>query len=156
MNRKVERVDIIEKLENNIKDTNTCTKPTKENPFMNFTMADRMNIDEKVGKTVDKLPACDTSEPSVKREIEESFNNNLYRDVNDVFGKMNSQRQFYTMPWTSNIPDENGEFRDWLYKTDSTCKENSQCLRYEDVRANAPIFPNPNVNPVDTKRLETK
>jgi len=62
---------------------------------------------------------------------------------------MNSQRQFYTMPWTSSIPDPKGEFKNWLYKSPKTCKENSDfCLKYEDVRQKAPVFVNPDVNPV--------
>jgi hypothetical protein len=128
-----------------------CTRPTLDNPFMNYTIKDAMNIDEQAQKTKERNPICDTNDPLVKDEIEKMFNNNLYRDVNDVFGRMNSQRQFFTMPWTGPLPDEDHKFRDWLYKTDKTCKENNECLRYEDVRAKAPIFPNPEMNPIVSK-----
>lgn len=122
-----------------------CTKPTLNNPFMNFTMGDRLNIVDK--KVQDKPPACNPD--TVKKEIEKNFENNLYKDINDVFGKINSQRQFFTMPWTSSIPDPDGDFKNWLYKSPKTCKEDSDfCNRYEDVRIKTPVFVNPNVNPV--------
>ncbi|NDC95696.1 hypothetical protein EB077_10365 [bacterium] len=129
-----------------------CTMPTLGNPFMNFTMGDFMNIDQQKRQVVEKKPICNPRDPEVQRQTDMYFQNNLYRDVNDVFGKMNSQRQFYTMPWTGIVPDEKGEFKNWLYKTDKTCKESGNCLRYEDIRAKAPIFPNPKTNPVVSKQ----
>lgn len=125
-----------------------CTLPTRDNPFMNFTMGDYMNIDRKKFELVKKDPACNVKETVTESLQTEYFNNNLYRDTNDVFSKMNSQRQFFTMPWTTSIPDESGDFKNWLYKLDKTCKESGNCLRYEDVRAKAPIFPDASKNPV--------
>lgn len=134
-----------ELLENTDEGKVECTKPTLNNPFMNFTMGDRLNIVD--NKVQDKPPACNPD--TVKKEIEKNFENNLYRDINDVFGKINSQRQFYTMPWTSTIPDPDGDFKNWLYKSPKTCKEDSDfCNRYEDVRIKTPVFVNPTVNPV--------
>jgi len=124
-----------------------CTRPTLGNPFMNVTMADYMNI--KDGKIVDRPPACDSQDPEIKKASDELFSNNLYRDVNDIFGKMNSQRQFFTMPYTQ-IPNRQDEFAKWLYSSPATCKENQDyCLKYEDVRAksSAGLLINPNKNP---------
>ena len=42
------------------------------------------------------------------------FNEDLYRDVNDIFGKNNSQRQFYTVPGESGFNDQHS-FGQWLY-----------------------------------------
>jgi hypothetical protein len=124
-----------------------CVRPTLDNPFMNVTMKDYMNI--KDNSIVERDPACDISDPEIKKEIEENFNNNLYRDVDDVFGKMNSQRQFYTMPSTT-IPNKQDEFAKWLYLAPKTCKEdNDYCLRYEDVRAKRPVLMDPSKNPVN-------
>lgn len=121
---------VIEKLEN---PTDICTKPTIENPFGNFTMADMMTFDTK-GNILDKPPACDASDPVIKKEIDDAFNNNLFRDTNDLFGKMNSQRNFYTMPWTEVVNDRDS-FQKWLYLNPATCKENQDnCLNYEDLR----------------------
>lgn len=123
-----------------------CTAPTLDNPFMNPTMKDYLNVDES-GKIVDRPPACDANEPDVKKNIDDNFNNNLYMDIDDVFGKMNSQRQFYTVPSTT-IPNKQDEFARWLYKTPPTCKEDQNCLRYEDLRAKAPVMYDPMDNPV--------
>lgn len=141
----------VEGLEN----TNTeCTKPTLDNPFMNVTMKDYLNFDEKNDQIVDRPPACDISKPEIKEEMDEMFNHNLFKDVNDVFGKMNSQRQFYTMPNTT-IPNAQDEFARWLYLNPKTCKEDQEfCLPYEDLRAKRPVFVDPTQNPVNTKRQE--
>jgi hypothetical protein len=137
----------IEKLENDI-DNSKCTQPTLDNPFMNVTMKDMMNIDSKTQKIVDRPRACDTTNPDVKQNMDNMFNHNLFKDVNDVFGKMNSQRQFYTMPNTT-IPNAQDDFAKWLYLNPKTCKEDQDyCLRYEDVRAKRPVFVDPTKNPV--------
>jgi hypothetical protein len=133
---------ILEKLENE----ESCTSPTLENPFMNFTMQDYLNMSN--GKIIEKPKACDINNKSIKEQSDSFFNNNLYRDVNDVFGKMNSQRQFFTMPWTTIPPDSNGDFKNWLYNNPKTCKETQDaCYRYEDLRSNRFIFPEPTQNP---------
>lgn len=147
----------IEKLENETRGeaSDKCTKPTIANPFGNFTMADMMTFDEK-GNIVDRPPACDPNDPEIKKMIDESFNNNLYRDVSDVFGKTSSQRNYYTMPWTTIINDQE-KFQRWLYLSPKTCKEDSEnCLQYEDLRSKRFIMPNPERNPVTTKKLDVK
>ena len=67
--------------------------------------------------------------------MEDQFNTNLYRDVSDLYGKSNSQRQFYQMPSTT-IPNEQTKFALWCYgipenngsNSGGTCKENPiQC-----------------------------
>jgi hypothetical protein len=117
-----------------------CTKPTLDNPFMNMTMKDYLNFD-KAGNIVNRQPGCDTSDPEIKKSIDDNFKNNLFRDVNDVFGRFNSERQFYTMPWTEIIPDVKGEFKHWLYNNPKTCKEDQDnCLLYEDIRAKRPVL----------------
>lgn len=137
----------VENLENE-----KCTKPTLDNPFMNVTMKDFMNINQETQAIVDRPPACDTTDPDVKQSMDEMFNHNLFKDVNDVFGKINSQRQFYTMPSTT-IPNAQDEFARWLYLNPKTCKEDQEfCLRYEDIRAKRPVFVDPTKNPEMTKK----
>jgi hypothetical protein len=155
-------INPIEKLDGKI-DTNTpyptqnsnpltCTKPTIANPFMNFTMADYMTFDSN-GNTVDRPPACDQNDPSIKTQIDSGFDNDLYKDVSDIFGKMNSQRNFFTTPSTSIVNDQES-FQNWLYKNPQTCKENQDsCQPYEDIRSNRRFVQyDTSVNPVDTKR----
>lgn len=106
-----------------------CTKPTLDNPFMNFTMYDHLTFNS------DKKPACDVKNEDIKKEMKSNFDNNLYKDISDVFDRRNSQRQFFTMPWTTVVNDQK-EFANWLYKNEGTCKENQDyCLRYEDIRS---------------------
>ena len=129
-----------------------CVAPTIDNPFMNATMKDFLNVDPVTNRIVDRPEACDTNDVEIKKQIDSSFNNNLYKDVNDVFGKMNSQRQFYTMPSTT-IPNAQDDFAKWLYLNPKTCKEDQDfCLKYEDIRAKRPVTYNPNQNPIDTKK----
>lgn len=100
-----------------------CLKPTKENPFMNTLLSD-------VGQYKEKQEGCLNEE--VEEEIEKNFNNGLFKDVNDLYSKNNSQRQFHTMPNTNEYGVKAGDtvkFANWLYNLgDSTCKEdNSKC-----------------------------
>lgn len=103
----------------------SCRPPTIDNPFMNPPISDF---------NTDVPSACNSDDADIKNNITKSFNHNLYMDVDDVFDKMNSQRQFYTVPNTA-IPNNQGDFANWLYKIPETCKEDQeQCLRYEDLR----------------------
>lgn len=140
-----------ENLEVEISDNSKCTKPTLDNPFMNVTMKDYMNFDEK-GFIVNRPPACDTNSPEIKKLMDDTFSNNLYKDVSDVFGKIGSQRNYFTMPWTT-IPNKQDEYARWLYLSPKTCKEDQDnCLGYEDIRAKRFVMPNPDRNPISSKK----
>lgn len=103
------------------------TLPTPENPFMNVLMTDY--TDNPKRKEANILAAEET-----KEIVEDYFNQGLYKDVSDIFGRRNSQRQFYTMPNTE-IPNNQDKFARWLYRSGTTCKENSNyCNRYEDLK----------------------
>jgi hypothetical protein len=105
---------------------NTCRKPTKENPFMNPDITDYNNGDPPA--------ACNAYDEDINDNMNLNFNHELFRDVDEVWERANSQRQFYTIPNTS-IPNNQTEFANWLYKVPETCKEDgTQCLRYEDLR----------------------
>ena len=101
-----------------------CRVPTKDNPFMNPSISD-------YGTNVPPPPkSCPSyNNTGVQRRVEELFNEDLYRDVNDVFGKNNSQRQFYTVPG-NRVPNDQGSFAQWCYGTPPTCKEGNKiaCL----------------------------
>lgn len=89
----------------------TCQKPNINNPFMNvLPMDDR------------KRPEACEYNSSTNDMIEDAFHSNLYLDTNDIYGKNNSQRQYYTMPSTS-IPNAQDEFASWLYETKPSFKE---------------------------------
>jgi len=99
--------------------------PSIDNPFMNVQFDDYIKNPNR--DAISKLN--NYKNPNLNKLIDEKFNYNLYKDVSDIFGKNNSQRQFYTTPVTT-IPNDQGSFADWLYKTPPTCKENNgnQCV----------------------------
>jgi len=90
--------------------------PTTTNPFMNINLITS-------DKTQEKAPPSWNNE-ELQKKIEDKFGYNLYRDVGDLYGKSNSQREFYTMPSTT-IPNNQTSFAKWLYNTGPTCKEKS-------------------------------
>jgi hypothetical protein len=139
-----------EKLQNITFNKGDCTAPTVDNPWMNYTMGDLLNVDENL-IIKDRPLACSVIDnPSVKQLSEDAYMNNLYRDVDDVYGRNTSTRQFYTMPVTD-IVSAQDDFANWLYKTGDTCKENTgNCLIYDDLRANRFIQVDPDTNPVNT------
>jgi hypothetical protein len=101
-----------------------CIIGNKENPFGNTLLTD-------VGIYKEKAPTCLAEENN--EIIEGNFNKGLFKDVNDLYGKNNSQRQFFTMPNTNEYGVKSGDtvkFANWLYNLeDSTCKEDtSQCI----------------------------
>ena len=104
-----------------------CRIPTKENPFMNPKLTDFGN----------NRPPAPKSCPSynnvgVQRRVEDLFNEDLYRDVSDVFGKNNSQRQFFTVPGNQ-VPNDQGAFAQWLYGRPPTCKEGNATACLADL-----------------------
>ena len=100
-----------------------CTLPNKENPFMNTPFYDVAADKE--------LPKSCTSydNKGIQRRIEKEFDKGLYRNYTDIFGKENSQRQFFSVPGREGVPDQSA-FAHWLYRTPDTCKEgnNLACL----------------------------
>ena len=99
-----------------IQEKKTDVYPTTENPFMNINLI----TDDKQKKA----PAPSWNNDELKLKIEDKFNFNLYRDVGDLYGKSNSQREYYTMPSTT-IPNNQTSFAKWCYATGPTCKEKS-------------------------------
>jgi hypothetical protein len=99
-----------------------CTNPTKENPFMNVLVNEYNDNPE-------RDPACDVSD--VKKYVDEYFQDDLYRSVDDVYNKNSSIRQYYTTANTS-IPNDQEAFAKWLYPLpDKTCKEgNGEKCKY--------------------------
>ena len=96
-----------------------CRVPTKNNPFMNPTLFGKDN----------NIESCHSyNNKGVQNEIEKKFNIDLYQDSNNIFGKNNSQRQFYSVP-SRKYPNDQESFKNWLYATPPTCKEGNglQC-----------------------------
>lgn len=124
VNNKKHEKEIMEHM-NTMKDNETgkqCQRPSSQNPFMNVLMTDYV-------KNPERPPAC-TINNKVKKQVNKYFDNNLFRNVDDIFHKNASDRQFYTTPNTT-IPNDQTAFAKWLYKLGPTCKEGngSECYR---------------------------
>lgn len=107
---------------------NTCRRPTPDNPLMNPGVTEYGTYDPPV--------ACNSDDEEIKESIKVNFNHELFRDVDELWERENSQRQFYTMPNTG-VPNKQNEFAEWLYKlpTSSICKEDTTaCYRYSNLR----------------------
>ena len=107
-------------------ETSSVVQPTKNNPFMNITMTDY--TDNPCRQAMIQHPDADVT--AISKAVDDKFDINLYKDLSDVFDKMNSQRQFYTMPVTT-IPNKQRNFADWCFDRPKTCKEGNgeQCLQ---------------------------
>ena len=96
-------------------------RPTAENPFMNPTILD-YNVE-------DPPVACNSDDEEIKEQINQSFDQGLYMDVDDLFNVKNSQRIWYTVP-TPSVPPDTVEFGKWLWGNQEVCKDNQEaCLR---------------------------
>lgn len=121
-------------------------KPTLNNPFMNTNLTDYVLNPDK-----DSAPTYfEDTEPAqkIREAVNEKFNYNLYKSIDDVYDKNNSQRNFYTTPNTQ-IPSDQDKYLNFLYGDMKTnCKSDTAvCEPYSELRANPFIFPNQNDNP---------
>jgi len=92
------------------------TYPNSHNPFMNVL------VDE-IKYNPHKPQAASIMDPLVTIGLDDFFRTQFVNDPTDVFGKTQSQRQFYTNPSTT-VPNDQGSYQDWLYKIPGkTCKE---------------------------------
>eukprot|EP00798_Chlamydomonas_sp_ICE-L_P019645 gene19645-26331_t len=94
-----------------------CTAPSNNNPFMNVLMNEYVDAP-------DRLRACDVEDNKVRKLVNKHFDENLPRNVDDIFNKQASDRQYYTTPNTQ-IPNDQESFVKWLYGGAKTCKENN-------------------------------
>ena len=93
-----------------------CKLPTKNNPFMNILPTDYNN-------QPNLPPACLQSDRDVSQKTEQNFGNNLYKDVEDLWDRRNSQRQYVTLPITT-IPNDRESFMKWCWGTTNVTKNN--------------------------------
>lgn len=100
---------------NNVTNTNEvlkdCKKPSYENPLMNPLIGDNPFKNKK---------ACSVENNTIVENIDKRFCNKLYQSTSNIFANRTEQRPFYTMP-NSRIPNDQGSFANWLYKTPVSC-----------------------------------
>jgi len=94
----------------------TCTKPKQTNPFMNVLI-------NEYNENPERKEACNIESKKTKKNMKRYFEHDLYRNVDDIYGRDASFRQFYTTASTT-IPNDQEAFAKWLYyKEGKTCKE---------------------------------
>ena len=104
-----------------------CQPPSDENPFMNVLISDYTGNPQ-------KKRACDINDKKIQKDMNDKFEANLYKNTVDLWGRNNSQREYYTMPNTT-IPNDQINFANWLYKSPPTCKElTTHCKTDTDLR----------------------
>ena len=114
-----------------------CQMPTPMNPYMNVLITDYTD-------NPNRPPACAYNDAQAREESDKYFNYNLYKDVEDVWEKRNSQREYVTMPWTT-IPNDRDSFMKWCWKTTYVCKDGdlNYCLQNDDMRVyNGGVYSN--------------
>ena len=104
-----------------IVDNQLCTRTTIDNPFMNPSIVD-------IKYNPERPAACNIE--SVKERVDANFKQRVFKDVNDIWERSFSGRQFYTTPSTT-IPNDQEGFAKWLYGEPATCKEGNglECNR---------------------------
>jgi hypothetical protein len=110
------------------KDNRGCYQSTIDNPMMNPLPTD----DRK------RTAACTTwNDSKMANIVEGNLSNNLFKDVNDIYNRSNSQRQWYTVPDTT-YGEGQGKFSQWLYGSGPSCKEGNgnQCVANNYTRKN--------------------
>ncbi len=102
-----------------------CIKPKMFNPFMNPTIIEFQNNKD--------IANCSIDNNKIKNSMNNYFKSNVFKDVNDIYNRNISERQFYTVPSTT-IPNDQETFSKWLYKGnyDKTCKENNGIVCYNN------------------------
>lgn len=95
---------------------------TPDNPYGNILLTE-------YGNGSSRKNVINYKSPETMKKVKENFNINLYKDINDVFGKNNSQRQFMSNP-IQTIPNNREDFTRWCYSRPITCKEGNgnQCV----------------------------
>jgi len=108
---------------------NNCVKPSKNNPYMNFTLGDQITNPKRNN-------ACNFED--VRKDQLKYFNTNINNDniidKNDLYGINNNDREFYTMPSTTLVNDQNS-FINYVYGDFGRCKSDGKdCLKHRDNR----------------------
>lgn len=105
-------------------DKKICKKPTKNNPFMNPMMSDKLENED--------YSACPSYTQPISEEVDELYDTSMYTNVDDIYNRNTGIRQFYTVPGNK-IPNEQTVFANWLYNRGKSCKENNGIRCYDNL-----------------------
>jgi len=108
-------------------------KPSINKPFRNITMNDYLIKDKSLPINADDNKLFDDkNENELNKKGDIIFNSSVYRNIEDVFARENSQRIFMTQP-IKQLPNSQTDFANWLYKRNQTCKENNEYCTYHEL-----------------------
>lgn len=93
-----------------------CQAPSRKNPFMNIT------VDQYAPDKSNRPPACSLRDDHISKKANDHFRYGLFQDVDDLFGRKMSERNFYTTP-ISTIPNDQSKYAKWLYGDSATLKD---------------------------------
>jgi len=105
-------------------DGRKCQEPTKQNPFMNYTVGDLIT-------SSNRPPACRYDD--VKEDMRKDFRSKLHSDPNDMWGQYISDRNFYTMPNTSIVNDQTGLGQACLGISGQCKTYGENCIKTNDI-----------------------
>lgn len=111
-----------------IVENKACTKPTKDNPFMNPIVPLAFENSDTTGAS----GACPIDNSKIQDQIDKMYDESMYRDSDDIYDRTTGKRQFYTVPGSS-IPNDQTVFANWLYNRGTSCKENNGERCYDNL-----------------------
>lgn len=92
-----------------------CIKPTKDNPFMNVLPGE--NLDKKNDKNselANYYSACDITNEKIEKNIKSTFERDLYRNSEDIYGKKGGVQRFVNVPNEVSLNHQK-KYAEWLY-----------------------------------------
>jgi len=109
-----------------------CMRPTQNNPFMNVLMNEYTEFPNRPS-------ACKLNNRNITGKAEAFFDKSLYRDVDDIWSRKTSSRNWHTTPVTT-IPNDRKSFTDWVYDMGPTCKEGNGGQCYKNMYTNMKVY----------------
>jgi hypothetical protein len=106
-------------------------EPTGPNPMMNVNPLDYgMNPVFNNYNRYEAKNYPSKKNNKIRTDIKTEFEKGLYKDADSLlWNRVNSQREFVSMP-VGSVPNEQGEFGNWLYGVDKVCKSGSIWDKY--------------------------
>lgn len=102
------------------------TQPSQDNPYMNYLLSQRHDDQQKPKDF--KRNSCPLYNKDVSRQAD-TYAKNFFNDIDDVYNRTQSQRQFVTFAGNDIVNDRDALLQ-WLNKDATHCKDvNGQCYR---------------------------
>ena len=106
--------------------------PIQDNPAMNY-----LNTDFNTHKA--QIKACKLTK-NVDKKMRKIINSGVGKHLNSM-DKIMNERQFITMPWTTQINDQT-KFANWLYKDLNKCKSEHKGCGKNIIRSHIYLYDN--------------